>query len=190
VQVVVFAVLIMPVAAFGFYQQRNDDEADKEAKVREVYSADIAAGQERTDRLKAYLVKTIINNNPDEGDEERFRDLLRGGKGDKKLVRNVDADLYGTERGVEEKKRMEEELKREALERKERRNKRRQQGKKEGDGTAEAEEAEKAAAVTAESASKGEPWIQVDAKQVITVATVGTVAAVVGFLFGGGRAAN
>lgn len=213
-QMAVFSLLLVPAVGFALYAQTyGPDEAELQARIRERYGQEVAAAHAKnnTAAMSDFFKKAITN--ADQGaEDERLEQVLHGGKGAKKRFHAVDKELYGTEAGVEERHRMEEELKLAALEKKKEKRKRRRK-------KAAADEPSDAAAVAAVAAAPDDAtmteadralkeeleqgYVQKPlgsglgihrdstTTQIVVIATVvGTLAALAGFLAGGGARRN
>jgi len=184
-QVFVFSLLMIPVVGFALYAQRyGPEEEELEEEIRKRYAPDIAKSQRNNEAMQELFQHAI--KNPDDGaEDDRLSQVLYGGKGEMKRLHAIDKELYGTAQGVEQRNRLQEELKQQAEENKKRRKRRKQKQqqdevvvnkKKEDEGKSEA----------AKDETK-KRFSSVDATQIATIAAVGTIAAVAGFLAGGRR---
>lgn len=182
-QVFVFSLLLIPVAGFTMYAQRyGPEEEELEEEIRKRYAPDIAKSQRNNEAMQEFFQHAI--KNPGDGTEDdRLAQVLYGGKGEKKRFHAVDKELYGTREGVEERKRVQEELKHQAEEKKKRR-KRRKQKQQEEVAVVRSENKKKEEKPETKETKKG---ISVDVTQIATIAAVGTIAALAGFLAGGRR---
>ena len=189
VHVLAYTLVLVPVFVYAWYADRTampKEELEKELRRR--YGAEIAEQEQNRAAMQEFFRNTILN--PESGvEDERLKQVLYGGMGrNQKRFYEVDKKLHGTPEGQEVARQTQEELQREAEARKarrlERRRKKKEQQQLELQEAAAATEKQQQSVIVAKLKALGE---KVDAKQVATVAVVGSVAAAVGFLLGGGR---
>lgn len=149
-----------------------DDRKDAlEDNIRARYRDDVQVATANNRKFAEFYQTAILSDD----DDDRIKQVLYAGKGEKKRFHKIDPELYGTEKGVEQRHKMQEELLAEKKRRKEKR-KRKKQGK---DQIAVEESPEEVVTATAKP-----PMIS---SQAAMMATVGLVAAAIGFLLGGRR---
>jgi hypothetical protein len=109
---------MIPVTGFALYAQRyGPEEEELEQEIRKRYAPDIAKNQQNNAAMQE-LFQHAIKNPDDAVEDDRLAQVLYGGKGEKKRFHAVDKELYGTAQGVEQRNRLQEELKQEAKEKK------------------------------------------------------------------------
>jgi hypothetical protein len=182
-----FTLLLLPCIAYAavFYNGMDERNNELEEKIRSRYGDKVQVATTKNQAMADFYQQAILNAESGTQDD-RLKQVLYGGKGEKKRFHAIDKELYGTHQGVEEKKKVEKEL---ALERERRRERRRIRKEK--------RKAALAAAVAAEGESTGESDTEKNARKttsfgalvnhqsavVISVAAVGAIAA--GFFWGG-----
>ena len=182
-QGVVFTVMMIPVLAYTLYAGRygpTDEELEQELRQR--YAARVAETSGRSAAMREFFQHTIYE--PDGSQDERLKEVLHAGRGDKKRLHAVDEKLYGTEEGAAEKKRQEEERK-----------KREEYRKKKKAGEIVEEEPPKSknskskeaknAPKSPEAPSNG--GLVINTQSAATLGAVALLAAGMGFLAGGSR---
>lgn len=178
--VAAFSLLLAPALLYFVYFERASDDERLQQELRERYANDIQVATTKNKHMAEFFQHAI--RNPDGKVEDQLDAVLKGGKGDKKRLYAVDERLYGTKEGVEERKRMEEQLA------KERRKKKRRKRKKKEAAKAAAEAAAKEPSALSKTVAGIKAKIEsVDKQQVATVAVAASLAAAVGFLVGGRR---
>lgn len=209
-----FGVAMMPPILYGLYYLRNrPSEEEFEEVLKEHYGSKIQQSKARRDDM-VKVFQGIKDPGSNDEIDRKMAEVLRGGRGEAKRHYAVDSKLYGTEEGVIERQRSEEERKkREERRKKKLREKKLREKKdlrsdkgtvKEKDdlarstaGAVEAGEREEETAMKQapeSSRGDGEKSLSqqgsdgsIDTKFVMTVTSVGVLAAAVGFFVGGKR---
>jgi hypothetical protein len=174
-----FLVPMFPAILYALYFGYGYEERQKvlEQEIRERYAEGVAKAHVNNEAMRE-LFQTVIK---EPSDDPRIDQLLRAGVGDMKRIHSVDKDLYGTEEGKILREKFLEEQKA-----------KRKKRKRKKTNAAAAESAVESGV----SHQANPPFFQwprlpeVDKKQVITAAVVGSIAAAVGFLAGGGNRRN
>lgn len=190
---------MVPVLAILAYYERYTDEEQLEHKLRQRYGKEIREASDKNKQMADHFARVIYN--PDAATDAQLNALLMAGRGDQKRLHGVDERLYGTSEGTLEKQRVEEELKT--------KKKKKKKPKKTGD----AEEATASLELSSSSSeANGKRILEdsersvdevssssndsttprsmmpaVDAKSVVTLTLVATLAATIGFLAGGSK---
>lgn len=96
---------LVPIPSGYYYQTNKKEDKDFEDELRKKYSHNIDSSV----RKRQDMVKFMDSLKKGEGDK-RMDKVLQGGKGEMKRLYRVDEKLYGTQEGVDTKKRVEAEL--------------------------------------------------------------------------------
>lgn len=180
--VAVFTLLLIPCIAYSavFYRGMDDRQEELEAKIRERYGDKVKDVAKKNEAMSEFYQQAIVNAESGAQDD-RLMQVLYAGKGEKKRFHPIDKELYGTSQGLEERKRVEEEL---ALE-KERRRERRQQRKKKRKALAQGQTEAEAKVESPEKAVTRTKSFEIP--QAAAVISLAALAATVGFFLGGSR---
>jgi hypothetical protein len=184
-----FTVLFIPCALLAVYMMSyGPSEEDVNEEVRARYGNNVQV-QEKNQALKEFFV------NAEKGiEDQRFQQVLYGGKGEKKRFHAVDKELYGTEQGVIVKQQVSEEIQQTVEEKKRRRKEKRRLKKQQqqlanGDDDVTKDNNSDIKVTTSQSFTSKvtNALSSVDKETIKTVATyslIGTAAVVIGFLAG------
>mmetsp|Transcript_40691 Transcript_40691/g.49526 ORF Transcript_40691/g.49526 Transcript_40691/m.49526 type:complete len:211 (+) Transcript_40691:101-733(+) len=194
VHVFVFGVGIAPALAYAAYYQRNapnDDEMEKLLKER--YSDDIKKTQARREKMQEHFNAFKTD---DQTTNEKYANILHGGKSTMKRMYRVDEGVLGTEEGAQ---RAAEEMKKvgvqQDVKKKKRKKKKIQSGEKQQEEQVPASadnkhETEVKKVVNLESGESTDTSTPMDVskitakKGIFTIVTVGALASAAGFIFG------
>jgi hypothetical protein len=128
--IAVFTLLLLPCLAYTavFYNGRDARQDELEEKIRARYGDRVQEATTKNQAMADFYQQAILNAESGTQDD-RLKQVLYGGKGEKKRFHAIDKELYGTPQGVEEKKKVEEELAQEKERKRERRRRRKEQRK-------------------------------------------------------------
>lgn len=192
-----FSLLMVPVLGVTIYAGRyGPDEATLEAKIRERYPSASRGGtgndsKDKPQAMAEFFQQAIFN--PDSGAQDsRLAQVLHGGKTDvpQRRLHAVDAELYGTQAGVDVKERTLLEIERVAAEKREQKRQRRRkqrQNQTEQKSEPQPETLDDPSTGSSTQLSKTNQIQLASSSSVATVILVGSVAALAGFWMGGGR---
>ncbi|CAB9529462.1 expressed unknown protein [Seminavis robusta] len=103
--VLLYGLVMVPIAAFaGWVVTYGHDEEALERKLRDKYGKEIKEVESRRQQMSEVYMAAIKNPGSDAAQEERLKQLLRGGKGDVKRHHAIDRKYYGTEEGLEKQR--------------------------------------------------------------------------------------
>eukprot|EP00979_Chaetoceros_neogracilis_P000920 scaffold187_cov266-Chaetoceros_neogracile.AAC.50 len=99
-----YSIAIMPAVGYAIYWKRNHQTDEEIEKVLgENYTKNIQGSREKKqDMVKFFAAMKDPTANREQ--EMKMREVLYGGKGEKKRHYAVDESLYGTEEGLEQRK--------------------------------------------------------------------------------------
>jgi len=184
-----FSLLMAPGVFYGMYYQRNQkDEEYFQEELRKNYSTNIQASKaKRADMIQ--FVNSVRDGSVEKDNE--LNEVLKAGKDAMKRNYAVDQDLYGTEKGLEEKTKMDQQLK-ETKDKKQRRRRNKEQGAKEVEVEVETKKSETANENENDQNKDEQPQTGHNSttttqNNILAVAGVGIAAAAIGFLAGGKR---
>mmetsp|Transcript_29565 Transcript_29565/g.45385 ORF Transcript_29565/g.45385 Transcript_29565/m.45385 type:complete len:207 (-) Transcript_29565:1873-2493(-) len=190
-----FSLLMAPGVFYGMYYQRNQkDEEYFQEELRKNYATNIQTSKaKRADMIQ--FVNSVRDGSVEKDNE--LNEVLKAGKDAMKRRDAVDQELYGTTKGLEEKTKIEQQLK----ETKEKRRRRQNNNNNNKNDTKEQGTNDKDIETTTNNKNKKE--IEQDQNQkeqlpptttttttqhnILAVAGVGIAAATIGFLAGGKR---
>lgn len=103
--------ILHPCGSTAMYWKRNHQtDEEMEEMLKERYSTKIQGNREKKqDMVKFFAAMKDPSANPEQ--EQKMREVLHGGRGDKKRHFAVDESLYGTEEGMEKRLRLQAEAK-------------------------------------------------------------------------------
>jgi hypothetical protein len=86
-----------------YWKKNHDSDEEFETKLREKYSNKIQTNKDKKqDMVKFFKAMQDPNTNPEQ--EAKMMQVLHGGKGEMKRHYAIDANLYGTQEGVQKRK--------------------------------------------------------------------------------------
>jgi len=168
-----FGFVLIPITAAAVwvtdYGEKNEDELRR--KIKEKYGDQVANVEAQGGAWSVFMNDTIRNAGRNPEDERKFREMLVAGRETKTRLYAVDEELYGTQKGMEERDRLQELYRKEREEKKKKKRKRKKKAQEEQI----AEE-------------KPEPLLRFTATQstaAVVVATAASVAAATALIIGG-----
>lgn len=201
---VIFGVFLVPAILCTIYVARYGPTSEqRDEQIKERYSKDINISRENNKGLANLYQNAILGKGDDqENINKKLHDVLHGGKYDKKRLYSVDEKLYGTKEGVDEKIKTVNEIENEKLDKIK---KKKEKNDLTNDIVVEDESVssitnikeKKNDKLTKQQNNTSENLIQVvdESKndsnkittgQIVTVAAIGTIAAIAGLASGGG----
>lgn len=112
VHVFAFTSACIPGIFYAMYWKRNHETDEEfEEKLREKYGTKIQSSKDKRENM-VKLIQAMKQPGQDTEQDEKFHDILKGGKTSIKRHYAVDESLYGTEAGVVQRKKAEEDVER------------------------------------------------------------------------------
>lgn len=179
--VAVFSLLLLPCIAYSavFYRGMDARKEELEESIRERYGDKVREATKKNEAMADFYQQAIVNAETGAQDD-RLMQVLYAGKGEKKRFHPIDRELYGTAQGLEERKRIEEELALEKERRRERRRRRKEKRKAQVQENTEAD-MKKESNNQAPDGKRG-----VEMTQTVAIVSFAALAATIGFFLGGG----
>jgi len=160
----------MPAVAYAMYWQRNHQTDEEIEKVlEENYTKNIQGNREKKQEMvNFFAAMKDPAANPEQ--DKKMKEVLYGGRGEKKRHYAVDESLYGTEEGLEKRKLAEEDGKKKVVKKKKKKKKKKKDVDSDGDEKVKMKEVDEG---LEESGSAG---FAMEKKSVAAVGAVGVLA--------------